>query len=111
MKMLLLIASLILFSGCQCTVEDIIDIDNYEFYSLHELGTDIKKPKEVDVIANMRGSKKIKGPVIGIDVKTLYFVNKGDDRDTLIVIIYGKDNLYFRIGEDFYQAEKSILSK
>ena len=51
----------------------------------------------------------IKGPVIGADVKILRLVNKEGDRDTLDVIIYG--NKYFRIGEDFYEAENSILSK
>ena len=107
--MQLLIVSSILFSSCQCTVEDNVKIDNYEFYSLDKLGKEIKEPDDVDVIANIRDSKRIKGPVIGADVKILRLVNKGGDRDTLDVIIYG--NKYFRIGEDFYEAENSILSK
>ncbi len=112
MKMqLLIVISSILFCSCQRAVDDINKIDDYEFYSLYEFGKEIKKPNDVDVIANLRDSKRIKGPVIGIDVKTLLLVNKGEVKDTLKVIIYGKDNKYFRIGEDFYQAENSIFSK
>lgn len=55
--------------------------------------------------------KKIKGPVIGMDIKTLILVNKTNKRDTLKVTIYGKDNKYFRIGEDFYQARNPVFSK
>lgn len=111
MKMLLLIVSLILFCSCQRTVDDFIKIDNYEFYSLFELGKELKKPNDVDIIANIKDSKKIKGPVIGIDVKTLLLLNKERNKDTLTIIIYGKDNKYFRIGEDFFQSKKSIISK
>lgn len=111
MKMSSLIVSLMLVSSCQCTVEDIIKIDNYKFYSLHEWGNEIQKPEDVDVVANIRGSKRIKGPVKGSDVKTLRLINKEEHGDTLKVIIYGKNNMYFQIGNEFFQAEKSILSK
>lgn len=60
MKMSSLIVSLMLVSSCQCTVEDIIKIDNYKFYSLHEWGNEIQKPEDVDVVANIRGSKESK---------------------------------------------------
>ena len=71
MKMLLLTVSLMLLYGCQHTVEDFIRIDDYEFCSLTELGKEIKKPNDVDVIANIRDSKRIKGPVIGYCAKLL----------------------------------------
>ena len=58
--MLLLTVSLMLLYGCQHTVEDFIRIDDYEFCSLTELGKEIKKPNDVDVIANIRDSKKNK---------------------------------------------------
>ena len=108
--MLLLTVSLMLLYGCQCTVEDFIRIDDYEFCSLTELGKEIKKPNDVDVIANIRDSKRINGPVIGYCAKLLRLVNKGNDKDTLSVIVYGKDNRYFRIDNEYYEAEKSILS-
>lgn len=101
MKTQLLIVSLILCSSCQHRVEDNIKIDTYDFLSLYELGKEIKVQDGVDVIANIKKSKKIKGPIIGIDVKVLKLVNKVGDRDTFEVIIYGKDNRYFRIGEEF----------
>lgn len=110
MKMLLLTISLMLLYGCQHTVEDFIRIDDYEFCSLTELGKEIKKPNDVDVIANIRDSKRIKGPVIGYCVKLLRLVNKGNDKDTLSVIVYGKDNRYLRIDNEYYEAEKSIFS-
>lgn len=94
-----------------CTVEDSIEIDNYEFYSLYEWGKEIEKPKNVDVVANIRGSKRIKGPVKGYYSKTLLLVNKEEREDTLKIIIYGKDNMYFRIGNKFFQAEKPILQR
>lgn len=55
MKKLLLF--LFLAFTYSCTVEDSIEIDNYEFYSLYEWGKEIEKPKNVDVVANIRGSK------------------------------------------------------
>lgn len=109
--MLLLTVSLMLLYGCQHTVEDFIRIDDYEFCSLTELGKEIKKPNDVDVIANIRDLKRIKGPVIGYCVKLLRLVNKGNDKDTLSVIVYGKDNRYFRIDNEYYEAEKSIFLK
>lgn len=109
MKKLLLF--LFLAFTYSCTVEDSIEIDNYEFYSLYEWGNEIQKPEDVDVVANIRGSKRIKGPVKGYDSKTLLLVNKEERGDTLKIIIYGKDNMYFQIGNEFFQAEKSILSK
>lgn len=111
MKMLLLTVSLMLLYGCQHIVEDFIRIDDYEFCSLTELGKEIKKPNDVDVIANIRDSKRIKGPVIGYCVKLLRLVNKGNDKDTLSVIVYGKNNRYFRIDNEYYEAEKSIFLK
>lgn len=111
MKMPSLIVSLMLFSSCQCTVEDVIEIDNYEFYSLHEWKREIKQQENVDVVANIRGSKRIKGPVKGYVAKTLLLVNKVDQRDTLKIIIYGENNMYFRIGDKFFQAKKSLLSE
>ena len=110
MKKLLLIVSLLFFAGCDTSVEYSIKIDDYEFYSLKGLGIEIKQI-DVDVVAKIKNSKKIKGPVKCYDVKNLYLVNKKQEGDTLIVIIYGKDNNYFRIGEDYYQANNSILSK
>ena len=108
--MLLSTVSLMLLYGCQHTVEDFIRIDDYEFCSLTELGKEIKKPNDVDVIANIRDSKRIKGPVIGYCVKLLRLVNKGNAKDTLSVIVYGKDNRYFRIDNEYYEAKKSIFS-
>lgn len=110
MKMLLLTVCMMLLYGCQHTIEDFIRIDDYEFCSLTELGKEIKKPNDVDVIANIRDSKRIKGPVIGYCIKLLRLVNKGNAKDTLSVIVYGKDNRYFRIDNEYYEAEKSILS-
>ena len=109
MKMLLLTVSLMFLYGCQCTVEDFIKIDDYEYCSLTELGKEIKKPNDVDVIANIRDSKRIKGPVIGYYVKLLRLVNKGNHKDTLSVIVYGKDNKFFRIDNEYYEAKKSIF--
>lgn len=57
-----------------------------------------------------RIQKKIKGPVIGMDIKTLILVNKTNKGDTLKVTIYGNKNKYFRIGKDFYQARNPIFS-
>ena len=48
--------------------------------------------------------------IIGYCVKLLRLVNKGNDKDTLSVIVYGKDNRYFRIANEYYEAEKSIFS-
>ncbi|MQN88593.1 hypothetical protein F7D34_17855 [Prevotella copri] len=66
--------------------------------------------KNTDVIYNIKNSKKIKGPVIGMDIKTLILVNKTNKGDTLKVTIYGNKNKYFRIGKDFYQARNPIFS-
>ena len=110
MKMLLFTVSLMLLYGFKCTVEDYINIDDYETCSLTELGKEVKQPNDVDVIANIRDSKRIKGPVIGYYVKLLRLVNKGNAKDTLSVIIYGKSNKYFRIDNEYYEAEKSIFS-
>ena len=111
MKMLLLIVSLLLFSCCDSTDADSIRIDNYEFHSLHAFNEEINVEKDVNVIDNIKKSKKIKGPVVGIDVKTMFLINKTKGGDTLKVIIYGKDNKYFRIGNEFYESKKSIISK
>lgn len=54
--------------------------------------------------------QKKKGPVIGMDIKTLILVNKTNKGDTLKVTIYGNKNKYFRIGKDFYQARNPIFS-
>lgn len=112
MKTQLLIVSIFLFiTSCCSRGPDKIRIDDYEFYTLYEIGKQIEINKNIDVIYNIRNSKKIKGPVIGMDIKTLILVNKTNKRDTLKVTIYGKDNKYFRIGEDFYQARNPVFSK
>ena len=108
MKKLLLILSILLLTGCDKSITDRVRIDDYEFYSLKEFNQETKQI-DVDVIANMKNSKKIKGPVKGI-VKNLLLVNKRKEGDTLVVVIYGSGK-YFRIGEDYYQAKKPILSK
>lgn len=108
MKMLLLIVSLLL-SSCDNTVTDTIRIDDYEFYSLQKFGKEIKIDKDVNIIIdNIKRSRKIKGPVKGIDVKTIRLVNKVKG-DTLEVIVYG--NKYLRIGNEFYEAKRSIISE
>ena len=112
MKMLLLIViSLLLFSNCESTVSDSVKIDDYEFYALYKFGREIKIDKNVDVIYNIKNSKKIKGPVIGVDVKTMILVNKSIEGDTLKIIIYGKDNRYFCLDKEYYQAKRSILQE
>ena len=50
--------------------------------------------------------KKHKGPAT-----TMRLVNKTKDGDTLEITFYGKDFKVFSIGKDFYEAEKSIISK
>ena len=110
MKKLLLIVSLSFLIGCDTYIEDRIKIDDYEFYSLKGIGIDTKQI-DVDVVAKIKHSKKVKGPVKSGVIKNLYLVNKKQEGDTLIVIIYGTDNIYFKIGEDYYQAKSSILSK
>ena len=112
MKMLLLaVISLLLFSNCESTVSDSVKIDDYEFYALYKFGREIKIDKNVDVIYNIKNSKKIKGPVVGVDVKTMILVNKSIEGDTLKIIIYGKDNRYFCLDKEYYQSKCSILSK
>ena len=76
MKMLLLTVSLMLLYGCQHTVEDFIRIDDYKFCSLTELGKEIKKPNDVDVIANIRDSKRIKGPLTSSSCHPKFFVKE-----------------------------------
>ncbi len=107
---LLLIVSLTFLIGCDTTIEDRVKIDDYEFYSLKGICIDTKQI-DVDVVAKMKHSKKIKGPIKGYVVKNLFLLNKKQEGDTLIVIIFGTDNKYFKIGEDYYQAKSSILSK
>ena len=111
-KHILIVALLLLtgFTGCDNTLEDYISIDDYEFYSLKEFNRDIEVPKGVDVIANLRDSKKIRGPIKGV-VTNMRLVNKKIDGDTLKITFYGNDNRTFSIGKDFYEAEKSIISK
>ena len=111
MKMQLLIVSLLFFSGCDDAVTVRDKLEDYEFYSLHEMGKDINVSEDVNIIDNLMNSCKVKGPVIGIDVKTLRLVNKKELGDTLEVIIYGKENKYFRIGDDFYMTKNSVLSE
>lgn len=112
MKMLLLIvSSLLLLSNCESSVSDNIRIDDYEFHALYKFGREIKITKNVDVIYNIKNSKKIKGPVIGINVKTMILINKSIKGDTLKIIIYGEDNKYFCIDKEYYQAKRSIISK
>ena len=108
MKKLFLIVSILFLTGCDNSITDRVRIDDYEFYSLKEINQETKQI-DVDVIANIKNSKKIKGPVKGI-AKNLFLVNKRKIGDTLIVVIYGGDK-YFRIGEDYYQAKSPILSK
>ena len=98
-------------TSCNNTISDSIEIDDYEFKSLCEFGKEIKIQDNIDVINKIKSSTKIKGPVKGIDVKTMILVNKLNPKDSLKIIIYGKDNKYFRINDDFYQANESIISK
>ena len=74
------------------------------------INRDIEVPEGVDVIANLRDSKKIRGPIKG-PATTMRLVNKTKDGDTLEITFYGKDFKVFSIGKDFYEAEKSIISK
>ena len=111
MKMQLLTISILLsLVGC-CKRNDLIRINKYEFHSLYSFGKEVKICSDVDVVHNIIESKKIKGPVIGIDVMTLVLINKKEKGDTLKVIIYGKDCRYFRIGNDYYESKNSILDK
>ena len=98
MKMQLLIVSLLFFSGCDDTVTFRDKLEDYEFYSLHGIGKEINVSEDVNIIENLKNSCKVKGPIVGIDVKTLHLVNKKKLGDTLEVIIYGKNNKFFRIG-------------
>ena len=98
-------------TSCNNTISDNIEIDDYEFKSLCEFGKEIKIQDNIDVINNIKSSTKIKGPVKGIDVKTMILVNKLNPKDSLKIIIYGKDNKYFRINDNFYQAKESVISK
>ena len=111
-KHVLIIALLLLtcLTGCKKTLKDQISIDDYEFYSLKEFNRDIEVPEDVDVIANLRDSKKIRGPIKGV-AKTMRLVNKTKDGDTLKITFYGNNYRVFSIGKDFYEAEKSIISK
>ena len=110
MKNQLLIIALLLLTfltGCDNTLKKHISIDDYEFYYINR---DIEVPEDVDVIANLRDSKKIRGPIKG-PATTMRLVNKTKDGDTLEITFYGKDFKVFSIGKDFYEAEKSIISK
>lgn len=109
MKMQLLIVSLLFFSGCDDTVSVPNKLEEYEFYSLHEMGKEINVSENVNIIENLKNSCKIKGPIIGIDVKNLRLVNKKGLGDTLEIVIYG--NKYFRIGDDFYMTNNYVLSE
>ena len=111
MKMQLLTVSIFLFIvNCCSRGNESIQIDDYVFCSLCKFGQQIEIDKNTDVIYNIKNSKKIKGPVIGMDIKTLILVNKTNKGDTLKVTIYGNKNKYFRIGKDFYQARNPIFS-
>ena len=110
MKKLLLIVALLLLTcltGCDNTLKNHISIDDYEFYYFNR---DIEVPEGVDIIANLRDSKKIRGPIKG-PATTMRLVNKTKDGDTLDITFYGKNLKVFSIGKDFYEAEKSIISK
>ena len=111
-KHLLIVALLLLtgLTGCDNTLKDQINIDDYEFYSLKEFNREIEVPEGVDVITNLRDAKKIRGPIKG-PATTMRLVNKTKDGDTLEITFYGKDFKAFSIGKDFYEAEKSIISK
>ena len=108
-KQLLIVALLLLtcLAGCDNTLKDHIRIDDYEFYYFNR---DIEVPEGVDIIANLRDSKKIRGPIKG-PATTMRLVNKTKDGDTLDITFYGKNLKVFSIGKDFYEAEKSIISK
>ena len=109
--MKLMICLALLLTSCNNTISDSIEIDDYEFKSLCEFGKEVKIQDNIDVINKIKNSTKIKGPVKGIDVKTMILVNKLNPTDSLLVIIYGKENKYFRIGDNFYQANESIFVK
>ena len=112
MKLYLLIVSLLLLvglTGCDNTLADHVRIDDYEFYSFKQFNRDIEVPEGVDVIANLRDSKKIRGPIKGV-VTNMRLVNKTKEGDTLKVTFYGNDYRLFSIGKDFYEAKSSILS-
>jgi Cu2+-containing amine oxidase len=111
MKMQLLIVSLLFFSGCGDTEIVPDKLEDYEFYSLHGIGKEINVSEHVNIIENLKNSYKVKGPVIGIDVKTMRLVNKKKLGDTLEIVIYGKNNKFFRIGDDFYMTKNSVLSE
>ena len=110
MKHIMICLALFLTS-CNNINSDSIEIDDYEFKSLCEFDKEIKIQDNIDVINKIKNSTRIKGPVKGIDVKTMILVNKLNPKDSLTVIIYGKDNKYFRIGDNFYQAKESIFVK
>jgi hypothetical protein len=110
-KILLLIVSILLLTGCKNTLKDNLRIDDYEFYSLTEFNREIEIPADVDVIANMKDSKKIKGPIKSGIVKNMRLVNKTKNGDTLEATFYGNDFRFFSIGEDIYEAENPIISK
>ena len=109
--MKLMICLALFLTSCNNTISDSIEIDDYEFKSLCELGKEVKIQDNIDAINKIKNSTKIKGPVKGIDVKTMILVNKSNPKDSLKIIIYGKDNKYFRIGDNFYQANESIFVK
>lgn len=111
-KHLLIVALLLLtcLTGCDNTLKNHISIDDYEFYSFKQFNRDIEVPKDVDVIANLRDSKKIRGPIKGVPTN-MRLVNKTKEGDTLKITFYGKNLKVFSIGKDFYEAEKSIISK
>ncbi len=107
----IMICLALLLTSCNNTISDSIEIDDYEFKSLCEFGKEVKNQDNIDVINKIKNSTIIKGPVKGIDVKTMILVNKLNPTDSLLVIIYGKENKYFRIGDNFYQANESIFVK
>lgn len=109
--MKLMICLALFLTSCNNTISDSIEIDDYEFKSLCKFGKEVKIQDNIDVINKIKNSTIIKGPVKGIDVKTMILVNKSNPTDSLLVIIYGKDNKYFRIGDNFYQAKESIFVK
>ena len=111
-KQILIVALLLLtgLTGCHNTLEDHISIDDYEFYSFRHFNIEIEVPEGVDVISNLRVSKKIRGPIKGTTT-IMRLVNKTKDGDTLKITFYGNNYKVFSIGKDFYESEKSIISK
>lgn len=89
MKMQLLTVSIFLFIvNCCSRGNESIQIDDYVFCSLYKFGQQIEMDKNTDVIYNIKNSKKIKGPVIGMDIKTLILVNKTIIVHTFLTLYY-----------------------